>query len=83
MKKILTIVAVLFVVNCSAQDTIYFQKRNDLYMGIRTKVTDSSIYNRYYTLEYKKRKRKEKVFTIVVGTIFTSLTIWFFSGYKH
>lgn len=80
MKKILTILAVLFVVNCSAQDTTYIQKRNELYRQISTRVTDTAIYNRYYTLEYKKQRRRDNTFMIVVGTIFTGLSVWFFGG---
>lgn len=77
MKKVLFAIAIIFAVNCKAQDTTYYQKRNDLYMSIRTKVIDSTIYKQQYSLRVKKHQRNAKIFTIVVGTIFTSVTIWF------
>lgn len=89
MKKLLFAIAILFAVSVKAQDTTYYKssalwtKRQDLYMNIRTKVTDTTIYNRYYTLEYKKRRRKDRVFTIVATTIFASLSVWFWQGYHQ
>jgi cell division protein FtsL len=77
MKKVFLAIAIIFSVSVKAQDTTFYQKRNDLYMSIRTKVADSSIYKKEYSLKVKKRQRNDKIFTIVVGTIFTSVTIWF------
>lgn len=88
MKQILLIFAILFAVNGKAQDTTYFhsqanmwKKHNDLYMNIRTKVTDSVTYNRYWTLDRIKKKKKDRTLVIAVTTIFTTLSVWFLSGY--
>jgi cell division protein FtsL len=77
MKKVFLAIAIIFSVSVKAQDTTFYQKRNDLYMSIRTKVADSSIYKKEYSLKVKKRQRNDKIFTIVVGTIFASLTAWY------
>jgi hypothetical protein len=77
MKKLLLAIAIIFSVSVKAQDTTFYQKRNDLYMSIRTKVADSSIYKKEYSLKVKKRKRNDKIFTIVVSTIFVGLSAWF------
>jgi cell division protein FtsL len=77
MKKLLFAIAIIFSVNCKAQDTTYYQKRNDLYMSIRSKVADSTIYSQQYSVRVKKRKRNDKIFTIVVSTIFVGLSAWY------
>ena len=77
MKKVLFAIAIIFSVSVKAQDTTYYQKRNDLYMSIRTMVTDSTIYKQQYSVRVKKRKRNDKIFTIVVSTIFVGLTAWY------
>jgi hypothetical protein len=88
MKKLFLAIAILFSLNGKAQDTTYFhsqanmwKKHNDLYMNIRTRVTDTTTFNRYWTLERIKRKKKDKTFVIAVTTIFTTLSVWFISGY--
>jgi hypothetical protein len=88
MKKVLFAIAILFAVNGKAQDTTYSHsvglwQKNDLYMSIRTKVNDSATYNRYWTLEKKKRRKKDRVFSIVTTTIFVGLSAWFWSGYHQ
>lgn len=77
MKKVLFAIAIIFSVSVKAQDTTYYQKRNDLYMSIRTMVTDSTIYKQQYSVRVKKRKRNDKIFTIVVTTIFVGLSAWY------
>lgn len=77
MKKILTTLAILFVVNCQAQDTTFYQKRTDLYMSIRTKVIDSTTYKRYYSQRIERRRRNDRILTIVGTTIFAGLTYWY------
>ena len=83
MKKLLFAIAILFSVSTKAQDTTYYQKRNDLYMSIRSKVIDSTIYKQQYSLKLKKRNRNNKITTIVVGTIFAGISVWFWSGYTR
>ena len=83
MKKLLFAIAILFSVGTKAQDTTYLQKRNDLYMSIRTKVTDSEIYKKQYSLKLKKRRRNDRIVTIVATSIFTGISIWFWGGYAR
>jgi cell division protein FtsL len=83
MKKLLFAIAILFAVNCKAQDTTFYQKRNDLYMSIRSKVADSSIYKQQYSVRVKKHQRNSKIFTIVATTIFASVSVWFWNGYTR
>ena len=77
MKKLLFAIAIIFSVSVKAQDTTYYQQRNNLYMNIRSKVTDSTIYKQQYSLKLKKRRRNDKIYTIVVTTIFIGLSTWF------
>lgn len=82
MKKLLTTTAIILSLGCAAQDTTYYQKRNDLYMAVRTKVTDDEIYKQHYSLKLKKRRRNDRIFTIVTTSIFTGISIWFWKGYR-
>ena len=77
MKKLLFAIAIIFSVSVKAQDTTYYQQRNNLYMNIRSKVIDSTIYKQQYSLKLKKRRRNDKIYTIVVTTIFIGLSTWF------
>lgn len=81
MKKLFVVVAILFSVSAKAQDTSFYQKRNDLYMSIRTKVIDSTIYKQQYSLKLKKRKRNDRIFVIVTSTLFAGVSVWFWGGY--
>jgi hypothetical protein len=83
MKKAIFILSILFSINCMGQDTTFFQKRNDLYMSIRTKVNDSTIYKQQYSLRVKKQRRNNKIFTIVATSIFTGISVWFWKGYAR
>jgi len=77
MKKVLFAIAIIFSVSVKAQDTTYYQQRSNLYMHIRSKVTDSTIYKQQYSLRVKKRQRNDKIFSIAVTTIFVGLSAWF------
>jgi hypothetical protein len=81
MKKLLFAIAILFSFSTKAQDTSYYQKRNDLYMSIRSKVIDSTIYKQQYSLKLKKRNRNNKITTIVATSIFAGISVWFWTGY--
>jgi cell division protein FtsL len=83
MKKLFFAIAILFSFSTKAQDTTFYQKRNDLYMSIRSKVMDSTIYKQQYSLKVKKRRRKDRITTIVVGTIFAGISVWFWNGYTR
>lgn len=83
MKKLLLGLAIIFSLGAQAQDTTFYQKRNDLYMAVRSRVIDSTIYKQQYSLKVKKRKRKDRVIAIVTGTIFASISVWFWSGYSR
>jgi hypothetical protein len=77
MKKLLFAVAVLFSLNSKAQDTTYLQKRQDLYMSIKTKVIDSTNYKKYYSAEKERIKRRDKRITIITGIVWGSITGWY------
>jgi hypothetical protein len=81
MKKLLFAIAILFSFSTKAQDTTYYQKRNDLYMSVRSKVIDSTIYKQQYSLKLKKRRRNDRIFTIVTTSIFAGVSVWFWKGY--
>ena len=81
MKKLLFAIAILFSFSTNAQDTTFYQKRNDLYMSIRSKVIDSTIYKQQYSLKLKKQRRSNRVFTIVATSIFAGISVWFWTGY--
>jgi hypothetical protein len=69
---------ILFAMSTKAQDTTYFQKRNDLYRVVRTHVTDSTTYKQHFSYRTKQHQRNDRVFELVVGSIFIGLTGWFF-----
>jgi len=81
MKKLFFAIAILFSFSTKAQDTSFYQKRNDLYMSIRSKVMDSAIYKQKYSLKIKKRKRNDRIFTIVATSLFAGISVWFWTGY--
>jgi cell division protein FtsL len=81
MKKLFFAIAILFSVSTKAQDTSFYQKRNDLYMSIRSKVMDSVIYKQQYSLKVKKRRRNDRIYTIVVTSLFAGVSVWFWKGY--
>ena len=78
MRKLFFIVLVLFVTGLRAQDTTYLQKRSDLYMLVRTHVTDSSSYKQYFSYKREQRRRNDRVFVGAVASVFLGLTVWFF-----
>jgi cell division protein FtsL len=80
MKKLLFAIAIIFSVSVKAQDTTFYQKRNDLYMSIRSKVIDSTIYKQQYLVKFKKRRREDRIIIIAATTLFTSLSLWFWKG---
>ena len=82
MKKLLTTTAIILSLSCAAQDITYYQQRNNLYMSIRTHVTDSTLYKQYYNVKVKQARRKSTIFTIVATSIFTGISIWFWKGYR-
>ena len=73
MKKLLTTTAIILSLNCAAQDTTYIQRRNDLYMSIRTQVTDSIIYKQHYRVRTKRQKRTDVLFSITSGILFIGI----------
>ena len=81
MKKLFIAIAILFAVSVKAQDTTYYQQRNDLYMQIRSRVIDSTIYTKEYCLLLKKRRRSSNRFAIIATTIFAGISVWFWTGY--
>ena len=78
MRKLFFIVLVLFVTGLRAQDTTYLQKRSDLYMLVRTHVTDTPTYKQYFSYRKERKRRNDRVMVSVVATVFAGLTVWFF-----
>ena len=80
MKKIIFIFGMLFSMNCIGQDTTYFtkstmwKKKPDLYMSVRTIVTDSVSYNKYWTIEKKRRRKNDRVLSIIGTTLFVGIS---------
>jgi len=81
MKKLLFAIAILFSFSTKAQDTTFYQKRNDLYMSVRSKVIDSTIYKQQYSLKLKKQRKNNNITTIVATSIFAGISVWFWTGY--
>lgn len=80
MKKLIVIVVILFATNVKAQDTSYYYNHYELYrnISIKTKVVDTPTLLKYRAFNMQKKKRKDRVVTIVIGTIWVGLTAWYF-----
>ncbi len=80
MKKLIVIVAILFATNVKAQDTSYYYNHYELYrnISIKTKVVDTPTLLKYKAFNMKKKKRKDRVISIVAGVIWSGLTAWYF-----
>ena len=78
MSKLIFMVMILFTVSTKAQDTTYTQRRNDLYMQVRTHVTDSTTYKQHFTKVITRHQRNDRVFVTAVAIVFIGLTGWFF-----
>jgi hypothetical protein len=79
MKKTFLAIAILFSMSTKAQDTTYYQKRAQLYMSIKTPVTDSGLYSKHYSLQKKKQARNNRIFGGAMVVFWTGLSIWFWS----
>jgi hypothetical protein len=79
MKKTLLAIAILFSMSTKAQDTTYLHRRNELYMNIRTQVTDSTLYKQHYHFKTAKERRKDRVLTVVMASIFASISAWYWT----
>lgn len=78
MKKLFIFIAILFSINLKAQDTSYYYKRCEFYRCVRTKVTDTTIVNKYHFINTQKKKRTNRIVIILASTMFASLTTWYF-----
>jgi hypothetical protein len=80
MKKLIVIVAILFATNVKAQDTNYYYNHYELYRNItiKSKVVDTPTLLKYRAFDIKKQKRKDRVVTIVIATIWAGFTSWYF-----
>jgi hypothetical protein len=79
MKKLLTTTAIILSLGCAAQDTTYYQQRKDLYMSVRTRITDSTLYKHHYSVSKAKRHKNNIIFATVVGVIFGGISTWFWN----
>ena len=82
MKKLIVVLSILFSVNCVGQDTSFYRMRNEFYMVVRQPIPkDNPLVVNYMTDKKRIDRRKQnRIFTIVSGVIFTSLTIWYING---
>jgi hypothetical protein len=94
MKKLIVIVSILFSVNSFGQmttntikrDTSYYLKGNTMNMTIKYNEyipKESPLYNIGLVDRKRKQKRNNRIFTIVTGVIFGSISVWFWSGYHQ
>ena len=81
MKKLFLAIAILFSLNGKAQDTTYYLKKIKLYMQIRQQINNPTQKENMLLIAKKRKAKKDKVFVVAVTTIFTTLSVWFFSGY--
>lgn len=81
MKKLITILAIGATLSGAAQDTTYYQKRNELYQIVRTRVTDDNVYKQHYYIATKAQRRRNIIFIAMTGVFFASASILFF-GHK-
>lgn len=79
MKKLLTTTAIILSLSCAAQDTTYYQKRNNLYMSIRVPATDSISYKQHFSVLKARQHKHNVIFTIVTGVLFGGISAWFWS----
>jgi hypothetical protein len=81
MKKLFLILFALISINCIGQDTLIYQKRNQFYMIVRQPIANDNPLIKSSLYEKQRiRKKQNRVFVIVTGVIFTSLTYWYFSN---
>jgi len=93
MKKLIVLVSVLFSINCVGQnidcvkkDTTMFVKGNSMYMTIKHTEPikyDNLLYNQCLIDRNKRIRKNNKIFSIVTGVVFASISVWFWSGYHH
>jgi len=63
--------------NSYCQDTTYYQKRGEMYMMVRTHITNVNVKPR---LNIKQRRANTRFITFV-STMFIGLTVWYFHPY--
>lgn len=79
MKSTLLIIAVLFTMSATAQDTTYFHRGANLYMRTTTLVNNDSTYRKHLAVPKSKRRRREdRIFTIGAVVQVVALTLWYF-----
>lgn len=78
MKKLFTIIAILFTINCSAQDTSYVLGREKFYRVIRQEVnlTDSNSVLKYTKLKLENRRKVKRINRIAFA-VFIGVTSFF------
>jgi len=79
MKKLLFAIAILFAVNCKAQDTTYYLKRAKLYQITRVEVSDAdtSVKRRYVEYRLKKQRQNRRMNRVAFGVfILVTLIAW-------
>ena len=93
MKKLIVIVSILFSVNSFGQmtsgsikkDTSYYLIGNRMNMRIKYNEyipKESPLYNIGLVDRKRKKRRNDRIFSIVTGVVFGSISVWFFNGYR-
>ena len=81
MKKLFLILFALISINCVGQDTLIYQKRNQIYMLIRQPIAnDNPILTDCVKQNAKKRRNQNRAFIFTTSAIFASLTLWYFGN---
>ena len=81
MKKLFLILFALISINCVGQDTLIYQKRNQIYMLIRQPIAnDNPILTDCIKQNAKKRRNQNRAFIFTTSAIFASLTLWYFGN---
>jgi hypothetical protein len=76
----------LFSVEGIKKDTSFYVRGNTMSMTIKYSQfiqKESPLYNQGLIDKQRKKRRKDRIFSIVTGVVFASLSTWFWSGYHQ
>jgi len=79
MKKLIAILAILISFSGKAQDTSYVVKRAKIYMVMRQEVSSPDAQQKVMIDVRKKKRRQDRIFTIVATSIFAGISVWYWS----
>ena len=80
MKKLIAILAIILIsFSGKAQDTTYVLKRAKIYMVMRQEVSSPDAKQKVMIDIRKKKRRQDRIFTIVATSIFAGISVWYWS----